>query len=86
MFSHFQAGIAEAELLHLLTERDELKAALLEFEKHMEEIQTNVKALSAERDHYKTVFKEVGIKNNLSLHRYLLYTFKYSFSFRLKMT
>uniref|UniRef100_A0A7N6C0F4 Centrosomal protein 135 n=1 Tax=Anabas testudineus TaxID=64144 RepID=A0A7N6C0F4_ANATE len=76
------AGIAEAELLHLLKERDELKAALLEFEKHMEEIQTNVKALSAERDHYKTVFKEVGIKNNLSLHRYLLYTFKYSFSFR----
>uniref|UniRef100_A0A7N6C0M2 Centrosomal protein 135 n=1 Tax=Anabas testudineus TaxID=64144 RepID=A0A7N6C0M2_ANATE len=52
------AGIAEAELLHLLKERDELKAALLEFEKHMEEIQTNVKALSAERDHYKTVFKE----------------------------
>ncbi|XP_026201117.1 centrosomal protein of 135 kDa [Anabas testudineus] len=53
-----RAGIAEAELLHLLKERDELKAALLEFEKHMEEIQTNVKALSAERDHYKTVFKE----------------------------
>nr|XP_020459149.1 centrosomal protein of 135 kDa isoform X2 [Monopterus albus] len=53
-----RGGVAEAELLPLLKERDELKAALLEFEKHTEDIQNNVKALSAERDHFKTLFKQ----------------------------
>lgn len=68
---NFQGGVAEAELLRLLKERDELKAALLEFEKHIEEIQSNVKALSAERDHYKALFIKVSLKNKVSLCMYL---------------
>ncbi|MEQ2272302.1 hypothetical protein XENORESO_018414, partial [Xenotaenia resolanae] len=48
----------EAELLRVVRERDELKAALMNFEKHMEDIQNNVKALSNERDHFKDLFKQ----------------------------
>ncbi|KAK2907591.1 centrosomal protein of 135 kDa isoform X1 [Channa argus] len=54
-----KGGVAEAELLRLLKEKEQLKASLLEFEKHTEDIQNKVKALSAERDHYKTLFKQV---------------------------
>ncbi|XP_042339694.1 centrosomal protein of 135 kDa [Plectropomus leopardus] len=50
--------VAETELLRLVKERDELKAALLDFERHMEDIQDNVKGLSSERDHFKTLFKQ----------------------------
>ncbi|KAM3619121.1 uncharacterized protein V6R79_003302 [Siganus canaliculatus] len=50
--------VTEAELVHLMKERDELKAALLDFEKHMEDIQDNVKTLSSERDHFKTLLKQ----------------------------
>lgn len=56
-----QGAVAEAELLRVVKERDELKAALLEFEKHMLEIQNNIKSLSAERDHYKTQSKQVTL-------------------------
>uniref|UniRef100_A0A4W6CK48 Centrosomal protein 135 n=1 Tax=Lates calcarifer TaxID=8187 RepID=A0A4W6CK48_LATCA len=51
-------SVAEAELLRVVKERDELKAALLDFEKHMEDIQSNVKILCAERDHFKNMFKQ----------------------------
>ncbi|KAM7012866.1 LOW QUALITY PROTEIN: centrosomal protein of 135 kDa [Tautogolabrus adspersus] len=54
-----RGGAADTELLRVLKERDELKAALLDFEKHMEEIQNNVKVLSTERDHFKKLFKQV---------------------------
>lgn len=63
MASKFQGGVSETELLRLVKERDELKAALLDFEKHMEDIQKDVKALSTERDHFKTLFKQVGFRN-----------------------
>ncbi|XP_034439541.1 centrosomal protein of 135 kDa isoform X1 [Hippoglossus hippoglossus] len=53
-----RGGDAEAELLLVRQERDELKAALIDFEKHMEDIQNNVKALCSERDHFKTQFKQ----------------------------
>lgn len=52
--------MAETELLRLVKERDELKAVLLDFETQMEDIQDNVKALSAERDRFKTLFKQVS--------------------------
>ncbi|XP_054645594.1 centrosomal protein of 135 kDa isoform X2 [Dunckerocampus dactyliophorus] len=51
-----KGGVAESEFLALVKERDELKAALLDVEKHTEDIQTKVKALSAERDHFKMMF------------------------------
>ncbi|XP_026161092.1 centrosomal protein of 135 kDa isoform X2 [Mastacembelus armatus] len=53
-----RGGVSEAELLRLLSERDELKAALVEFENHMKDIQSNVKSLSAERDRFKSQFKQ----------------------------
>lgn len=49
---------AESEGHRLVKERDELKAALLDFEKHMEDIQHKVKTLSTERDQYKRLFKQ----------------------------
>ncbi|XP_071371659.1 centrosomal protein of 135 kDa [Centroberyx affinis] len=49
----------ETELNRAVKERDELKAVLLGFEKHMEDIQTSVKALSAERDQLKAQLKRV---------------------------
>lgn len=62
MTSNFQGGAAEAELLRVIQERDELKVALLDFEKHMEDIQNNMKALSNERDHFKTLLKQVRFR------------------------
>uniref|UniRef100_A0A673B0G0 Centrosomal protein 135 n=1 Tax=Sphaeramia orbicularis TaxID=375764 RepID=A0A673B0G0_9TELE len=46
------------EVRRLIKERDELKGALLDFEKHMEDIQENVKILSAERDQFKMLLKQ----------------------------
>ncbi|XP_049620051.1 centrosomal protein of 135 kDa [Syngnathus scovelli] len=40
----------------MLKERDFLKAALQDVEERMEDIQTNVKALTAERDHFKLMY------------------------------
>lgn len=40
----------DAELSRVVKERDELQSVLLGFEKHMEDIQTRVKLLTAERD------------------------------------
>uniref|UniRef100_A0A673VYB3 Centrosomal protein 135 n=1 Tax=Salmo trutta TaxID=8032 RepID=A0A673VYB3_SALTR len=42
-----------------MKERDELQAVLLGFERHMEDIQTNVKALTAERDQLSLQCKKV---------------------------
>ncbi|XP_070765256.1 centrosomal protein of 135 kDa [Enoplosus armatus] len=53
-----RGGVAETEVLRLVKERDELKATLLDFEKHMEDIQKDVKVLSTERDHFKTLLKQ----------------------------
>lgn len=46
----------------MVRERDELKDALLDIEKHMEDIQDNVKTLSAERDEFKALFKQVRLE------------------------
>uniref|UniRef100_UPI003AAA4C84 centrosomal protein of 135 kDa n=1 Tax=Centroberyx gerrardi TaxID=166262 RepID=UPI003AAA4C84 len=54
-----RGGVGETELNRAVKERDELKAVLLGFEKHMEDIQTSVKALSAERDQLKAQLKQV---------------------------
>ncbi|XP_077964952.1 centrosomal protein of 135 kDa isoform X3 [Gasterosteus aculeatus] len=50
-------GGAETELLRLVKERNELKAALLDFEEHMEDIQNKVKGLSSERDRFKALWR-----------------------------
>ncbi|XP_037325419.2 centrosomal protein of 135 kDa [Pungitius pungitius] len=50
-------GVAEAELLRLVKERNELKASLLDFEEHLEDIQNKVKDLSSERDRFKALWR-----------------------------
>lgn len=42
-------------------ERDELQSMLDRFEKHMIEIQSNVKLLTAERDKLSTLYEQVWI-------------------------
>ncbi|XP_072294915.1 centrosomal protein of 135 kDa isoform X2 [Eucyclogobius newberryi] len=51
-------GVTEGEVLRLVKERDELRNALLDFEKHMEDIQNNVKPLTTERDKLKLLLKQ----------------------------
>lgn len=48
--SPVRGGSNEAELMQVVRERDELQAMLDRFEKHMVDIQANVKVLTAERD------------------------------------
>lgn len=59
MLCIFQKKVQE-ELLDVIKERDELKVALLDIEKQTEDIQNNVKALCNERDHFKTLYKQVS--------------------------
>uniref|UniRef100_A0A8C1L6K7 Centrosomal protein 135 n=1 Tax=Cyprinus carpio TaxID=7962 RepID=A0A8C1L6K7_CYPCA len=49
----------DTELSRALKERDELQSVLLGFEKHMEDIQTRVKLLTAERDQLSSQYQEV---------------------------
>ncbi|XP_036377259.1 centrosomal protein of 135 kDa isoform X3 [Megalops cyprinoides] len=49
----------EAELHRALRERDELQAVLLGFERHMEDIQSKVKELTAERDTLSALHQRV---------------------------
>lgn len=62
----FQGDAPDTELFHVLTERDELKAALLGLEKHMEATQDTVKALNTERDHLKMLLKVSPFQNSRS--------------------
>lgn len=50
----------QSEDLRLITrERDELQAMLDRFEKHMIDIQSNVKLLTAERDKLNILYEQV---------------------------
>ena len=48
------------ELLQVRRERDELQGLLNKFERHMAEIQANVKVLTGERDKLSDMYEEVG--------------------------
>lgn len=61
-FFSLQGGLPDGDLVHVVRERDELKDALLDIEKHMEDIQDNVKTLSTERDEFKALFKQVRLQ------------------------
>ncbi|CAG2232414.1 CEP135 [Mytilus edulis] len=51
-------GLEDPEVSKLIRERDEMKALLDKFERHMAEIQANVKVLTAERDKLSTMYDE----------------------------
>ncbi|KAA0708654.1 Centrosomal protein of 135 kDa [Triplophysa tibetana] len=55
---HAQRDYADVELSRAVKERDELQSVLLGFEKHMEDIQTRVKLLTAERDQLSTQYQQ----------------------------
>lgn len=62
----FQGGLPEEEeLLQVVKERDELKDALLDIERQMEDIQDNVKTLSAEKDKFKSLFRQVRLQSSV---------------------
>ncbi|XP_061744245.1 centrosomal protein of 135 kDa-like isoform X2 [Nerophis ophidion] len=46
----------------VIRERDEIKAALVDVEKHAKDIHTKVKAIRAERDHFKMMFYQAQEK------------------------
>ncbi|XDV42119.1 hypothetical protein PO909_010851 [Leuciscus waleckii] len=48
----------DAELSRVVKERDELQSVLLGFEKHIEDIQTRVKLLTAERDQLSSQYRQ----------------------------
>uniref|UniRef100_A0A3B4ABW6 Centrosomal protein 135 n=1 Tax=Periophthalmus magnuspinnatus TaxID=409849 RepID=A0A3B4ABW6_9GOBI len=48
------------EVHRLIQERDELRNVLLDFEKHMEDIQNDVKTLTGERDKLKDLLKQAN--------------------------
>ncbi|XP_067662962.1 centrosomal protein of 135 kDa-like isoform X1 [Haliotis asinina] len=50
--------VEEAEISRLTRERDELKGLLDKFERHMAEIQANVKVLTSERDKLNSMYEE----------------------------
>lgn len=60
----FQGDVPDTELLHVLAERDQLKAALLGLEKRLEDTQDTVKALVTERDHLKKLLKVSPFQNS----------------------
>ncbi|KAK7889598.1 hypothetical protein WMY93_025158 [Mugilogobius chulae] len=62
-------GATEAEVLRLVKERDELRNALLDFEKHMEDIQNNVKTLTTERDKLRMSLKQAQVDLKASKRR-----------------
>ncbi|GFS26865.1 centrosomal protein of 135 kDa-like [Elysia marginata] len=53
-----KSAAEELELSKLTRERDELKSLLDKFERHMAEIQANVKVLTCERDKLNTMYEE----------------------------
>uniref|UniRef100_A0A3P9Q772 Centrosomal protein 135 n=1 Tax=Poecilia reticulata TaxID=8081 RepID=A0A3P9Q772_POERE len=53
-----KGSVPDPELIFVIKEKNELKAALMDFERQMEDIQNNVQVLSNERDHFKTLFKQ----------------------------
>ncbi|KAG7263227.1 hypothetical protein CRUP_036233 [Coryphaenoides rupestris] len=58
-------AIGETELVRVAKERDNLKSVLLGFERHMEDIQTDVQALHAERDQLKAQLEQADAELQL---------------------
>ncbi|XP_007889344.1 testis-specific gene 10 protein isoform X4 [Callorhinchus milii] len=53
-----KGGSYESELICIIKERDDLQNMLNKYERHMAEIQSNVKVLTAERDQNKLFFEQ----------------------------
>ncbi|XP_051559227.1 testis-specific gene 10 protein [Myxocyprinus asiaticus] len=62
--SPVKGGTYDSELMRILRERDELQNILEKYERHLSEVQSNVKVLTAERDktrmHYQQAQEEIA--------------------------
>ncbi|XP_062384385.1 testis-specific gene 10 protein [Sardina pilchardus] len=62
--SPVKGGTYDSELMRVLRERDEMQGVLEKYERHLSEIQANVKVLSADRDktsaHYQQAQQEIA--------------------------
>lgn len=56
----YKGGTADSELMRALRERDEMKSMLEKYERHLSEIQANVRVLTAERDKTRARYQQVG--------------------------
>ncbi len=57
--SFLKGGTYDSELMRVLRERDELQNMLEKHERHLSEIQANVKVLTAERDKTRMHYQQV---------------------------
>ncbi|XP_051731471.1 centrosomal protein of 135 kDa isoform X3 [Ctenopharyngodon idella] len=64
--SWYEKRDGDAELSRVVKERDELQSVLLGFEKHIEDIQTRVKLLTAERDQLSSQYQQVAQSSALT--------------------
>lgn len=60
-FSSLQSTGYNSDLWRITRERDELQEMLDRFEKHMVEIQSNVKVLTMEREKFRGLFEQVNL-------------------------
>ncbi|XP_055492534.1 testis-specific gene 10 protein isoform X3 [Leucoraja erinacea] len=56
--SPVKGGSYESELICVIKERDDLQAMVIKYERHLAEVQANVKVLSAERDQSKLLYEQ----------------------------
>ncbi|XP_062412603.1 centrosomal protein of 135 kDa [Sardina pilchardus] len=56
---HGRGDSADMDISRVVKERDDLQAVLLGFERHMEEIQTKVRALTSERDQLSAQYQQI---------------------------
>lgn len=57
---HSKGGTYDSELMRVLRERDEMKSMLDKYERHLSEIQANIRVLTDERDKTRRHYQQVG--------------------------
>ncbi|XP_051882316.1 testis-specific gene 10 protein isoform X2 [Pristis pectinata] len=58
--SPVKGGSYESELICVIKERDDLQAMVNKYERHLAEVQANVKVLTAERDQSKLLYEQIS--------------------------
>ncbi|KPP66523.1 testis-specific protein 10-like [Scleropages formosus] len=58
-----KGGSYNSELMRILRERDEMQAMLDRYERHLSEVQANIKVLSTERDKISMQYQQVSTRN-----------------------
>lgn len=67
----YKGGTYDSELMRVMRERDEMQCMLVKYERHLSEIQANVRVLTAERDKTRMHYQQVGhteLSSSSSMH------------------